>query len=134
MVRAWHGCGMASVNHTRLHCVNQKGKTHSKLLAVRHGRGTAWARYAMCESVLSSQCSVMVVTESKPSMSSCCLYLRTHSVYPAIFFANCSPCIFTTASNKHGQMGKLAVKDCYTSLKGELRFFVPVPVAWRSTA
>jgi len=36
---AWHG--MASVNQTRPHCVNQMGKTHSKPLAARHGRGTA---------------------------------------------------------------------------------------------
>jgi hypothetical protein len=28
------------------------GKTHSKLLAARHGRRTAWARHAMCESAL----------------------------------------------------------------------------------
>jgi hypothetical protein len=27
-------------------CVNQMGKTHSKPLAARHGRGTAWARHA----------------------------------------------------------------------------------------
>jgi len=32
---------MASVNQTRPHCVNQTGKTHSKPLAARHGRGTA---------------------------------------------------------------------------------------------
>jgi len=38
------------VNQTRPHCVNQMGKTHSKPLAARHGRGTAWARQAMCES------------------------------------------------------------------------------------
>jgi hypothetical protein len=43
MVRAGHGCGMASVNQTRAHCVNQMGKTHSKPLVARHGRGTAWA-------------------------------------------------------------------------------------------
>ena len=36
---------MASVNQTRSHCVNQMGKTHSKSLAARHGRGTAWARH-----------------------------------------------------------------------------------------
>jgi hypothetical protein len=30
---------MASVNQTRPHCVNQMGKTHSKPLAPRHGRG-----------------------------------------------------------------------------------------------
>jgi hypothetical protein len=47
---AWHGHGMASVNQTRPHCVNQMGNTHSKPLAARHGRGTAWARHAMCES------------------------------------------------------------------------------------
>ena len=40
---------MASVNQTRPHCVNQMGKTHSKPLAARHGRGTAWARHTMCE-------------------------------------------------------------------------------------
>jgi len=45
MVRAWHGRGMASVNQTRPHCVNQMGKTHSKPLVARHGRGTAGARH-----------------------------------------------------------------------------------------
>jgi len=29
------------VNQTRPHCVNQMGKTHSKPLAARHGRGMA---------------------------------------------------------------------------------------------
>ena len=48
---------MASVNQTGPHCVNQMGKTHSKRLAAglgtaRHGRGTAWARHAMCELAL----------------------------------------------------------------------------------
>jgi hypothetical protein len=38
---AWSEHGMASVNQTRPHCVNQMGKTHSKPLAARHGRGTA---------------------------------------------------------------------------------------------
>ena len=45
MARAWHGRGMASVNQTRPQCINQMGKTHSKPLAARHGRGTAWALY-----------------------------------------------------------------------------------------
>ena len=39
MVRAWHGRGIASVNHARPHCVNEMGKTHSKPLAARHGHG-----------------------------------------------------------------------------------------------
>jgi len=45
MVGAWHGRGMASVNQTRPHCVNQTRKTHSKPLTARHGRETAWARH-----------------------------------------------------------------------------------------
>ena len=45
MVGAWHGQGMASVNQTRPHCVNQMGKTHSKTLAARHGRGMDTACY-----------------------------------------------------------------------------------------
>ena len=36
---------MESVNQTRPHCVNQMGKTHSKPLAARHGRGMAWVRH-----------------------------------------------------------------------------------------
>ena len=44
MVGAWHEHGMASVNQTRPHCLNIMGKTHSKPLAARHGRVTAWAR------------------------------------------------------------------------------------------
>ena len=45
---AWSEHGMESVNQTRPHCVNQMGKTHSKPLAARHGRGAAWARHAIC--------------------------------------------------------------------------------------
>jgi len=56
MVGAWHGRGMASVNQTRPHCVNQMGKTHSKHLAARNGRGKAWARHDMCESAFNSFC------------------------------------------------------------------------------
>jgi hypothetical protein len=41
---AWSEHGMASVNQTRPHYVNQMGKTHSKPLAARHGKGKAWAR------------------------------------------------------------------------------------------
>jgi len=52
MVGAWHGYGLASVNQTRPHRGNQMGKTQSKPLAAWHGRGTAWARHAMCGSAL----------------------------------------------------------------------------------
>ena len=44
---AWHG--MANMNHTRPHCVNQMGKTHSKHLSGTvwqgNGMGAAWARH-----------------------------------------------------------------------------------------
>jgi hypothetical protein len=36
-----HGNGMAYVNQTRRHYVNQMGKTQSKPLAERHGNGMA---------------------------------------------------------------------------------------------
>jgi hypothetical protein len=36
---AWSEHGMASVNQTRPHCVDQMGKIHSKPLAARHGPG-----------------------------------------------------------------------------------------------
>jgi hypothetical protein len=51
-VVAWHGRGMACVNQTRPHCVNQMGKTQSKPLAARTGMGTAWERHGMCELAL----------------------------------------------------------------------------------
>jgi hypothetical protein len=49
MVVAWQGRGMACVNQTRPHYVNQMGKTQSKPLAARHDRETAWERYGMNE-------------------------------------------------------------------------------------
>jgi hypothetical protein len=46
-----HGNGLACVNQTWPHCVNQMGKTQSNDLAELHGRGTAGERHGMCESV-----------------------------------------------------------------------------------
>jgi hypothetical protein len=37
MAQAQHGRGMACVNRTQLHCVNQMGKTQSKPLVSWHG-------------------------------------------------------------------------------------------------
>ena len=65
MVGAWHGHGMANMNHTRPNRVNQMGKTRSKPLAARHGRGTAWARHAMCESALILYETCRVLYENK---------------------------------------------------------------------
>jgi hypothetical protein len=53
------------MNQTRPHCVNQMEKTHSKALAARYGRGTAWARHAMCESSL----TVSPGMEEMPSLN-----------------------------------------------------------------
>jgi len=61
IVGAWHGHGMASLNQTRPHCVNQMGKTRSKPLAARHGRGTACERHAMCESAFSVSCTAVLI-------------------------------------------------------------------------
>ena len=85
---AWerHGHGMASVNQTRPRCVNQMGKTHSKPLVARHGRGTArdaaWARHAMCESAFRFP-PFETVRESLKSTSSPHYILHEHSTeYP----------------------------------------------------
>ena len=61
MVGACHGHGMASVNQIRPQCVNQMGKTHSKTLAARHDRGTAWERHAMCESAFTQLWNPLVI-------------------------------------------------------------------------
>ena len=44
MVGMLHEHGVASVNQARPHCLKQM-MTHSKPLAARHDRGTAWARH-----------------------------------------------------------------------------------------
>jgi hypothetical protein len=46
MARAWHGLGMACVNQTWPHCVNQMGKTQTKPLATWRGE------HSMCELAL----------------------------------------------------------------------------------
>ena len=62
--------GMASVNQTRPHCVNQMGKTHSKPLAARHGRETAWARHAVYDSAFTGH------LKSKKNVPQSLSYLR----------------------------------------------------------
>jgi hypothetical protein len=47
MFVAWHGCGIACVNQTRPHCVNQMGRTQSKLLAARHGNGVVCVKWPL---------------------------------------------------------------------------------------
>jgi hypothetical protein len=45
---AWQENGMACVNQTRPHCINQIGKIQSQPVAERHGR----ERHGMCELAL----------------------------------------------------------------------------------
>jgi hypothetical protein len=52
MVVAWHGRGMACVNQTRPHCVNQMGKKIETLSGTAwqgNGMGAPWERHGMCE-------------------------------------------------------------------------------------
>jgi hypothetical protein len=53
----WHGMFESAlcVNQTRPHCVNQMGKTQSKPLSERYGRGTAWERHGMFESAFTGR-------------------------------------------------------------------------------
>ena len=82
---AWseHGIDMANVNQTRLHCVNQMGKTHSKILAVRHGRGTAWARHSNVNRPLLDgvPCSCLAGWPHKPAVV---LYLNSTTFPPSL--------------------------------------------------
>jgi hypothetical protein len=64
---AWseHSMGMASVNQTRPHCVNQIGKTHSKPLAARHGRGTAWTQHGRGMLCVNRPLGVVVLSQTE---------------------------------------------------------------------
>jgi len=92
MVGARHGLDMASVNQTRPHCVNQMWKTRSKPLAARHGRGTAWARHAMCESALmvltTAVCGHQQCLGTEHSSAILCLPL-VFSYKTIYFYASC---------------------------------------------
>jgi len=77
MVRAWHGRCMASVNQTRPHCVNHMGKTQSKPLAARHGRGTAWALHAICESAFTGYPLHSLVSPSLLPCVTVCHHIST---------------------------------------------------------
>jgi hypothetical protein len=47
MVRAWHGHGMASVNQTRPHCVNQMVAVSRRPCCAVALRRTAWSEHGM---------------------------------------------------------------------------------------
>jgi hypothetical protein len=80
MVVAWHGRGMACVNQTRSHCVNQMGKTRCKPLAARHGRRTAWSVWI---SLKGAQNTIQYDT--------CKHYTQIHMHNVAPTWINCSP-------------------------------------------
>jgi hypothetical protein len=66
-----HGNGMACVNQTRPHYVNQIGKTQSNDLAERHGRGTAWERHGMCDSALRHSVQVSICNFTVTGIAKC---------------------------------------------------------------
>jgi hypothetical protein len=69
---AWSEHGMASVNQTRPHCVNQMGKIHSRPLGERH---------VMCESAFSVQYNALCKINT--SETYCISLRRNNSLYPS---------------------------------------------------
>jgi hypothetical protein len=68
--------GMASVNQTRPHCVNQMGKTHSKPLVARHGHGMLcvnrplWSTYSLRN--VGRYFSLLLYKQIKLNFTFCC--------------------------------------------------------------
>ena len=79
---AWSEHGMASVNQTRPHCVNQMGKTHSKPLAARH---------AVCESAFN------VPRGRKALGENCSHILKNVPVYWRFFYPTTTERIIPTS-------------------------------------
>ena len=75
---AWSGHGMASVNQTRPHCVNQMGKTHFKPLAARHGRGTAWTRRVNGMLCVNRPLLHILQTVCQTCVTSLCCFTKSH--------------------------------------------------------
>ena len=89
---AWWEHGMASVNHTRPHSVNQMGKTHSKPLAARH---------AMCESTFKCRYAVeLLIVDTQLQQYNARKEFWTVSLLPRVAQwcpGNCSAVIRSTA-------------------------------------
>ena len=90
--RGWHGCGMASVNQTRPHCVNQMGKTHSEHLAARHDMDAA--------------CYVCICLKLPLVFPSTVTALRQLSLSPAVYISTLwsvksSTSLYTCSRNHH---------------------------------
>ena len=100
---AWHGHGMASVNRTRPHCVNQMGKTHSKPLAhdmAGYGHG----------------CGMLCVNESVFRRRSFATHILSLS-FPDQISATSSPAV--RAENHMGYFSAtFALLVCYTANSG----------------
>ena len=112
MVGAWHGRGMASMNQTRPHRVNQMGKTHSKPLAARHGRGTPWARHAMCESAFTLGQEVSVDTETWPRTVTATGLPVQIPAYPS--YSQCPGCCIETSAHCRGGTPPFGFRQTFT--------------------
>jgi hypothetical protein len=98
---AWHGNGMACVNRTRPHYVNQTGKTQSKALAERHGMGTAWERHGMCHTLLDCRHAAAIqqrVTAVLLSIANEAFADSFHKIYE-----RCQPCVVKDDDYFEGQ-------------------------------
>ena len=82
MVGAWHGHGMAIVNQTRPHRVNQMGKTHSKPFAARHGRGMGKTRYVW----MSLYAEEWLIFSSRWADSTCLISLHAIFISKNLFY------------------------------------------------
>jgi hypothetical protein len=86
MVVARYGRGVTCVNQTRPHCVNQMGKTQSKPLAARRGRGTAWCVWVSFYGIVICVCIIWFDIKKFCVLSSQYIFvldmgLRTNSDY-----------------------------------------------------
>jgi hypothetical protein len=90
MVVAWQGNGMACMNQTRPHCVNQMGETKSKHLAERHGRGTAshvWISLKMKSEAFGPTLAYIPVSTAVCAWSGC---LFTGTFCESLCLSGCS--------------------------------------------
>jgi hypothetical protein len=72
-----HGNGMACVNKTRSHCVNEMGKTQFKPLAERHGE-----QHGMCESAFRQLLQCFINQLKQLHHTKCRRCMQTFCAFP----------------------------------------------------
>ena len=110
----WHGRSMASVDQTRPHCVNQMGKTHSKPLAARHGRGTAWARHVVCESAFNVLLQTLHEWQGEWHTAG---LVRNDALCIGVFVYTVAPCYITVWSVRYAILKCVLKKSVRNKIK-----------------